>query len=78
MKQFNRPFNDISVTVEDHRLIMFIEAEQIEETVRFAYNLHLSLLSVVHTIYVQKGSENFASFVVHKPNHGENYGNCTA
>ena len=71
MKKLEQPFDSITTTVENHKLIMYIEAIRVEETIRFAYNLHLTLLPVVHAILVQKNGEEFASFIVNKPSHGE-------
>lgn len=49
-----------------------IEATDIEETIRFAYALHVQLLPVVHCIRVSsKGYGDVAMFVVNLPNHGK-------
>lgn len=71
MKKLDQPFDSITPTVENHKLIIYIEAIRVEETIRFAYNLHLTLLPVVHAIQVKKDGYELATFVVNKPNHGE-------
>lgn len=66
-----QPYKSMTSTVRDQKLYLFIEAINVEETIRFAYSIHLSLLPVVHDISVKKNGEILASFVVNTPNHGE-------
>ena len=49
-----QPYKSMTSCVRDEKLYIFLEAIKVEETVRFAYSLHLSLLPVVHDIAVQK------------------------
>lgn len=69
--RIEQPFDTITANVENHKLIIYIEAIRVEDTIRFAYNLHLSLLPVVHSIQVKKDGYELATFIVNKPNHGE-------
>ena len=66
-----QPYKSMTSCVRDEKLYIFLEATKVEETVRFAYSLHLSLLPVVHDIAVQKKGDVLASFSVNTPNHGE-------
>lgn len=66
-----QPYKSMTSNVCDGKLYLFIEATQVEQTIRFAYSIHLSLLPVVHDISVNKDGEILATFVVNTPNHGE-------
>lgn len=66
-----QPYKSMTSCVRDEKLYLFLEATKVEETIRFAYSLHLSLLPVVHDISVKKNGEILASFCVNTPNHGE-------
>lgn len=66
-----QPYKSMTTCVRDEKLYLFLEAIKVEETIRFAYSLHLSLLPVIHDICVKKNGEILASFVVNTPNHGE-------
>lgn len=66
------PYKSMTSEVIEGKLIIYLESEDIEESIRFAYSLHLSLLPVVHGIYVsRKGYGTAAIFEVNKPNHGK-------
>ncbi len=67
----NLPYERMTSEVHEGRLVLALYAIRVEETIRFAYSLHISLLSVVHDIIVQKKGEVLASFSVNTPNHGE-------
>lgn len=67
----NLPYERMTSEVHEGRLVLALYAKRVEETIRFAYSLHVSLLSVVHDIIVQKKGDVLASFSVNIPNHGE-------
>lgn len=67
----SKPYVSMTSEVSDGKLYLSLEASDIEETIRFAYGLHLSLLPVVHQISVsRKGYGCAACFIVEVPNHG--------
>ena len=66
-----QPYESINSTVKQGMLFLDLEAIRVEETIRFAYSLHISLLSVVHTITVNHDGKKVAQFFVYTPNHGE-------
>ncbi len=65
------PYKSMSSRSEDNCLILDLQATKVEDTIRFAYGLHLSLLPVVHKIYVWQRTNMCALFAVNEPNHGE-------
>ena len=69
--KFNQPYKFITTAVKKGMLFLDLDAIRVEETIRFAYSLHISLLSVVHTIIVFHNGNCVAKFVVNTPNHGE-------
>lgn len=66
-----QPYKSITSEVKDGMLFLDLEAVRVEETIRFAYSLHISLLSVVHAIIVYHDGKCVSKFVVYTPNHGE-------
>lgn len=66
------PYKSITSDVIDGKLFIYVDPSDIEESIRFAYGLHLSILAVVHCIIVRENGEPaFASFQVNTPNHGK-------
>lgn len=66
------PYKSMTSEVIDGKLHIYLTASKVEETIRYAYSLHLSLLPVVHNISVQrKGDGVLCFFEVNTPNHGE-------
>ncbi len=66
-----QPYKSITSEVKEGMLFLDLEAIRVEETIRFAYSLHISLLSVVHAIIVYHEGKKVAQFIVYTPNHGE-------
>lgn len=65
------PYKSMKSRVEDECLVLDLEAIDVEETIRFAYSLHLSLLPVVHKIYIWHNGQWSSYFSVAVPNHGK-------
>lgn len=61
------PYKSMTSDVSEGSLRLFLQASDPEETIRFAYALHTSLLPVKHTIIVSKGEDLCASFQVVDP-----------
>lgn len=66
------PYKSMRSDVIDGKIFLYIDPSDIEESIRFAYGLHLSILALVHCIIVQRNGEPaFATFQVNTPNHGK-------
>lgn len=66
------PYKSMTSEVIEGKLYIYLIASKVEETIRYAYSLHLSLLPVVHCINVQRrGDGVLCLFEVNTPNHGE-------
>lgn len=66
-----QPYKQITSSVKEGMLFLDIDAIRVEETIRFAYSLHVALLSVPHAIIVYQDNKCVSKFVVYTPNHGE-------
>lgn len=65
------PYKSISSTCKDGTLIIEIEAFNIEDSIRFAYGLHVNLLPLKHEIVVSQDVNDLAIFRVVVPSHGK-------
>lgn len=64
------PYKSMDSRCEGNCLVLQLDASDPEDSIRFAYGLHVSLLPVVHAIYVNFKGEEIAAFFVNTPNHG--------